>query len=137
MLLPELPPVTEIHVRLDDAVQPTFEETEMLEEPPSGPWFLPDGLIDSATPLWLIVKDLVSPSPLTVIVPERDEVEEVDATLYWTDPSPLPAVPDVSEIQLSLREADHVVFEETVMLPAPPPGPMLRVVGLMLSATPA
>jgi hypothetical protein len=136
LLLPELPPVTEIHERLDEAFQPTFEETEMVEEPLPGPWLLLDGLIVSATPLWLIVNDLVSPPPLTVIVPERDDVEEVDATLYWTVPSPLPAVPDVSEIQLSLLVADQVVFDATEMLPEPPPGPTLRLVGLMLSETP-
>ncbi len=59
--------------------------------------------------------------PATVKVPVRAAVPGLAATEYPTDPLPLPAPPEVIEIQASLLEAVHeqpaVAVTETVPVP--------------------
>jgi hypothetical protein len=81
------------------------------------------GLVTAIRPDWLTLNERVSPPPLTVIVPERDDVDVLEDTLYWTVPEPLPDVPLVTEIHVRFDDALHDVLDDTEMLPVPVPTP--------------
>ena len=66
-----------------------------------------------------------------VSVPVRDEEGALAATEKPVVPFPLPLLPEVMEIQAALLEAlqEQPLKEVTVVLPAPPPELIVRLVG--------
>jgi hypothetical protein len=75
--------------------------------------------------------DTVNVCPAMVTVPVRKAVVGLAATVYPTDPLPLPLAPEVTVIQLALLTPVHAQPADvvTVTVPVPPPATTDCVVG--------
>jgi hypothetical protein len=119
------------HVALSDAVheQPAAPVTAIVPVPPAadGESDVGEAVKVHVTPACVTVTVL----PATVNVPVLEAVPELAATVYPTEPLPLPLAPLVTEIHVTLEFAVHAQPVElvTVNVPEDPPDEDESVVG--------
>ena len=104
-----------------DQVQPALAVTAIELVPPRDVKLALVGAIEyvqGAVPSWVIVKV----EPATVIVPVRETVVALAATVYPTVPFAVPGVPELTVTNPSLLTAvqEHPVPAVTEIFPGPP-----------------
>ena len=140
MPLPVAPTVMVSHASLLAAVQaqPVDVVTAIVPDPPADATFADAGEIASAHVMPACVR--VNVLPPAVSVPVRGVVAVFGATLYVTEPLPLPVAPALIVIHASLLVAVHAqpVDVATATVPVPPPDVTLadagEIVGVQIIA---